>query len=538
AAVARWEAQRATPPLLPQGPEEESRVMAAETGATSLSRAELNMELGAALNERMSSFSAAQVQRWSVGLLIGQELFGTEEEPGLCEMPEILANVREDGNSYAASLAVYSYAAILNEPEPMWVQISAGCVAGLAEAAGDVEAAVADGACAEDEAMSFFWPGTDCRSCVEGNGGDYAGCQAALSCPEQVPVAVWAEDGEGERHWYRGVAATGWACAPDWLVPFYLMAEMGEDGVLPLSYDHDRWAFLCTPLMDEVAGQPLTSCQGGFTPLERGVLAEGLFGFVSALDLEGYELGAWRGRQYYVDEVSFSSGASLRWFWAFAGGLGALSAPRTIVDSNGSGGPDVGDEDWGYGSGGFGLNPREFRPDGSLLARDWLAAAQLKSSTTRNGVPILVSQRSRCSRWEDPAEDGSQRCLELGVPEEGWIHDAYTSHVGELVTPFPLVTLASTGQLDADVPGGLVVHVATSSTLAGWEDCRQPHEFVPDLISLEDQPGDWGGPAALDGQTWRFDKPDNSFRMTLSTNQDRGWCGGDASGPGRSALDL
>jgi hypothetical protein len=108
------------------------------------------------------------------------------------------------------------------------------------------------------------------------------------------------------------------------------------------------------------------------------------------------------------------------------------------------------------------------------------------------------------------------------------------------VFSYPVTTLASTGLIDPDVPGGIVTHIAGTPALANpeWDDCSLPHTFVPDVASVEDTPHDWGGEAPLDAQTWRFDGKDEDFRVVLNTNRPRGWCGGDADGPGRSALDL
>lgn len=377
---------------------------------------------------------------------------------------------------------------------------------------------------------------------MEARAGDYADCLEDGECPGDAPLAVWVEDpASGEHIWYRGVYAEAWGCAPDWLAQIYLLADYGEDGVLPAAFDHDRWAWLCSPFWDEEAGEPAMSCTGSEEPAQRGTLAEGLFGFVSGMRPAGGEGQAWRGRQYFVGSVSFSVGARISRFWAYNPGLGAISAPRVIADSNGDGVAGPGDDDWGFGSGGFGLNPRETRPDGSPMGRDWLAVATMKTATLIDGVPIYVYQASRCAEWVEEA--GRQRCLRMGEPEGGWLNDGYGAWVDDARTrslAYPLASLASTGRIDPDAPAGLVTHVAGSPALAlpGFDDCTLPHRFEPDLAPFEDQPLGWGGAAALDGQTWRFDGKDEDFRLVLHTNRPRGWCGGDASGPGRSGLDL
>jgi len=395
----------------------------------------------------------------------------------------------------------------------------------------------------DDHDAVVFAEGSDCRACVEGNGGDYAGCQDAGSCPEQAPLAIWALDAYGEQAWYRGVYSLAFGCAPDYLAQFYFMASYGEDGVLPDAYNHDAWAYLCTPLWNDETDAVDTFCIGSEDPVQRGVLAEGVFGYVDYIRPVGSDVLAWRGRQYYVDEVQLDNGASLSWFYGSNPGLGALSAPRVIADTNGDGVAGPGDDDYGFGAGGFGLNPHEQRPDGDLLARDWLATAAMKTSTTREGIPIFPYQRNRCGAWAGPADDGTYRCTDVVEPEGDWINDVYTTWADAetrvQAQSFPLTTLGSTGLMDDDVPGGVVVHLAGSTTLASpaWDACEMPHLFEPDATSHEDVPGDYGGPAALDGQTWRFDKPDADLRVVLNTNQARGWCGGTETGGSRSVLD-
>lgn len=521
------------------------RVVPDAVGAIAVDRAKRNEDRGAALAAALDALPANRVSRYGLGALTPEQLFGTESEPGVCEMPGIEVPVDGPDGAYTARLAVYPYTALLGDPEPMYVSISAACVAGVADAAGDIEAAVADGSCADDEAHTFFAAGGACRACVEDNGGDYAACQDDTACPEQAALAVWVADGDGEPVWYRSIAAEVWACAPDWLMPFYLLADTGEDGDLPDTYDHDRWAFACTPFWDEEAADSVMACMGGFEPGDRGVLAEGLFGFVEGIAPKGDDTPGWRGREYYVDSVTFTEGAEVRWWWASMPGLASLSAPNVIADTDGDGSVGPGDEDYGFGSGGFGLDPHGTRPDGESLARDWLATMTMKVSTTEDGLPIIVSQRSRCAddAWTGPDAEGAWRCGRMGAPEGGWLNDVYVpwADTGKTQTGgFPVVTLGSTGLLDADVPGGVVVHLASSTSLAaaGWDACELPHTFVPDLAPMEDVPLDYGGLAGLDAETWRFGAPDREdFRVVLGTNRARGWCGAGADGEGRSALD-
>lgn len=531
----------AFPPPPGGGDSLQTRVMAEATGAKTVRQATVDEDLGDALTQRLREFSTADLNQWGLGLLTPEELFGDGTTPGLCEAPELRFDFDEGGADYEAALAVYTYSALLGDPVAMDVSISDTCVASLTEHGGDLAAAEQAGGCAEDEVHTFFEEGSGCRACVEGNGGDYAACEADGACLDEVPLAVSITDPEGLTTWYRGVYATAWGCAPDYPAQFYFMVDMGEDGVLPRSFDHDAWAFVCTPLFDEATGQPDVVCMGSNDPVERGTLGEGLFGYVSYIRPKGSDTLGWRGRQYYVDEVQVSA-TPISWFFASNPGLGAISAPRVIADTDGDGQVGPGDEDWGFGSGGFGLDPHQTRPDGELNARDWLAVATMKTATTIDGVPIYVYQRNRCARWEG-GPDGASRCADVTAPEGDWLNDLYvawsnTEHTR--VVQYPLTTLASTGMIDPDVPGGVVTHIAGTPGLAteGWDACTLPHTIEPDLASMEDHPLDWGGSAALDAWTWRFDRTDvPDIRMALATNRARGWCGGDAGGGGRSVLD-
>lgn len=531
-----WRAEGPPPPdaVLPD------RIVAAEVGALTLTGATLDDSLGADLLDRLEDFSTSQLNRWGLGLLGPEELFGDGSSPGLCEMPAIQSTV---STGEELSLAVYTYSALVGDPTPMWVSISRNCTAGLEDAGGAIDAAVAAGDCAEDEARTFFAEGSACTACVEGNGGDYDACNAAGTCPTDVPLAVWVSDSQGDKHWYRGVYADALGCAPDLLAQFYFLADMGEDGVLPRAFDHEAWAYICTPLWNEADEAVDTLCLGSEEPVSRGVLAEGLFGYVNDLGPEDDGVSAWRGRQYYVDAVAFTNGATISWFWASNPGLGVVSAPRLVADSNEDGVIDAGDEDYGYGYGGYGFDPGATRPDGQIMARDWLAALTMKTATTIDGVAIVPYQTNRCASWEGPASDGSWRCTSLSAPEGGWINDLYATWSDtdrSRAVSFPLTTLGSTGQIDDDVPGGVVTHIAGTATLASpdWDDCVLPHRFVPDVAAIEDGPLGAGQPA-LDAQTWRFDREQGlDLRLALATNTARGWCGGSSAGGGRSALDL
>jgi hypothetical protein len=232
-----------------------------------------------------------------------------------------------------------------------------------------------------------------------------------------------------------------------------------------------------------------------------------------------------------------ASGASLRWFWGWSdGGAGVFPMDSTIPDSNGNGVEDPEDENYCFGLVGWGLNPTDLRPDGEdptvlddTKARDWLAAATMKFSTTRDGVFIAMHNYNRFSAWET-LPDGRELCTQLEVPTPGWSNDAesvWSDSTFQQAYPFPVLTLGSTGLPDPAVPGGFVTHVAGSTALADpeWDDCTWPDTFEPDLAPIEDTPADFGGRSSTLGQTWRFGAhPELDLRMTLTTNQARGFC--------------
>ena len=166
---------------------------------------------------------------------------------------------------------------------------------------------------------------------------------------------------------------------------------------------------------------------------------------------------------------------------------------------------------------------------------EWLATITLKTATTIDGIFIYTYNHNRCDEgaWEGPYDDGTWRCTSMHLPDLGFQNDVWNLWVtSEFLQayPIPVTTLGGTGLPDPDIPGGVVPQIAGTPTLADadWDACSWPATFLPDKAPMEDTPGDWGGPASLLADTWRFDKPsDLDLRLLLSTVQPRGYCGGE-----------
>lgn len=312
--------------------------------------------------------------------------------------------------------------------------------------------------------------GSDCRACLEANGGSFDTCVDLEECPEQAATTVWVEEGG---------------------------------------------------------------------PTKGDALLEGMVGRVNyAMPHRGDDdEKIYKNVQYWVDEIDFDAGQVIDRFWGFSTGAGVFSMQPDEPDSNGNGVYDIEDENYGYGLGGWGIQPYDLRPDGTdptdaddTWARDWVGAMAIKFSTTRDGIPISVANFNRCTEWETPAADGSSRCLSMDPPTYGWMNDVQNTWVDSSFTvayPFPVTTLGSTGLPDPKIPGGVSALVAGTPTLADpdWDDCTWPDTFVPDRAPMEDTPADFGGVASMSGQTYRFGRdPDLDLRVILNTNQARDFC--------------
>jgi hypothetical protein len=492
---------------------------------------------GEALEAALAELPARRVEQNGVAALTLDQLFGDTFHPGLCEDGILVDFVEFEGESWEMNLSVPTFMVYAGDIEPVMSSLTGSCQAAVADNGGDLAAAEGDG-CIEDDIEQFFPDGSACRACVEGNGGDFDACVASEECYEEAPSVVWFEEEEGTV-WYQLAQGYIFACAPDQSVLTYIAAKIGPEGELPAAFDHEAWSYLCIPYWDEEFGGVSFTCFAGEGGPEKGdAMLEGALGRVNYMRPEGDEgPGLHSDLMYYAHDITLTNGTQLNWFWGFSDGAGVFSMPGDEPDSNGNGVYDIEDENYGFGLGGWDINPLALRPDGvdpadvdDTQARDWLGAMAVKFSTTRDGVPISTYNHNRCAAWEGPFDDGTYRCSEMGLPTYGFQNDVQNTWVDSSFTqayPMPVATLLSTGLPDPKIPGGIVTLVAGSPALADpdWDDCTWPDSFVPDLAPMEDTPGGYGGPASLWGHTWRFDKESElDFRFGLNTDQARGFC--------------
>ncbi len=476
-----------------------------------------------------------------IGALTLNQLFGDTFHPGLCENGEILTTIDDGDRGLDASFQLATFMQFVSDPAPSNTPMPGDCKAGVEANAGDVDAAEADGSCTEQEVYEFFREGEDCRACVGETAGDVTACVDEGRCYARAPVASWIDNADGTESWYRMAKADIWACAPDWSAVAVILADLGPDGSMPEPFDHPAWGYLCIPYWDEASETSTYTCFPGEDAIVGDTVGVGFFGRVQWMRTAGDESAPiqHRNRVAYASQA-IVDGLTIHYFWGFTPtGLGVISKPSGIPDTNGDGVTDLGDENFGFGLDGWGINPLALRPDGAdptvlddTLARDWLAAAALKFSTTRDGVPIQLSNHNRCAdgAWEGPYDDGSWRCTTMSAPDGNWLDDANNTWFDSSFTrayPMFLTTIGSTGLPDPDVPGGVVPEVAGSPTLANpaFDDCTWPDEFTADLVPYEDTPAAFGGRASLWGDSYRFGKdPDLDLRAVLSTVEPRGFC--------------
>lgn len=498
----------------------------------------LNMERGAALEERLAEEDPDDVEEDGINVLTLDEIFGDSFHTGLCENGEVTVDGEDEQGAWSATFDAATYFWFVGEPQADMVALSEACREALLASGGEVADAV-DSGCTRFDEGAFFEEGSDCRSCLEEEGGDLSTCEEDGACPEEAPIEYSVYEGEDEI-WYDGVNATMFACAPDWTIDVIVLAQVDDDGTLPQSFDHASWGYVCYPYK---AGRTIDyTCQSGYGgPTIGDAMLEGVSARMIGVQYEGSDEILHKGRMVYAHGLTLEDGQQIDYFWGFTpSGAGVISMPQIIPDSNGNGVTDLGDENFGFGLGGWGMNPHAMRPDGTdpsnldhTYARDWLATYVLKFSTNINGIPIHIFNHNRCAEgaWEGPFADGSYRCTQMNAPQGEWILDdvdnTWTDSTFTQAYAMPMATIASTGLPDASVPTGAVPHVAGSAALANpdWEGCTWPDAFVPDLAPMEDTPGVFGERASLWGHTYRFGKdPDLDLRSVLVTNRLRDFC--------------
>lgn len=510
---------------------------------------EVDLERGASLMAYVDEeIPRSRWSRYGLAALTYEEVWGETGDDGLCEEGALIDTFEaEDGSAWEASYAVGRFGHLLDRPEPILEVISDDCAASLLAAAGDLEAAL-DEDCDEYDEHTFFPEGSDCRACLEREGGDYAVCVETDLCPEEAITASWTIEA-GEKVWWRTAVAYLWACAPDLPVPMYLMADISDQGEMPEPFDHAAWAYFCVPYWDDGAGEPVYGCSDGTGGWAYGhTLGEGAVGRVNFVRAEGDEGEPHYDRLWYAHSMKIRGGPTIDRFWATAPGSGQISMPD---DGLTGGDPDLQLPEslvTESAAGRWGLNPYALRPDGEdeselddTYARDWLATLTLKTATTIDGIYIRTYNHNRCveGAWEGPFADGSYRCEQLDPPSVGWGNDVSVGPWALLDLPgswqtqdfvqqfyMPLATLGSTGLPDPLVPGGATVLVAGTEALADedWDSASWPHTFTPDQARYEARAYDYDGDRWLWGDTYRFGKdPDLDLRVVLNTNQLRGY---------------
>jgi hypothetical protein len=495
---------------------------------------------GEALEERLDEESNSDVAYYGVALLTAEELFGAEGEGGLCEPLELLSTFEEDGTEYEASYAVEPYLNYGNDPEPIWQELSEGCSAALLAQGGDIDAAEDAGDCSVYEVHQWFLDESDCRECVVAALGDFDSCVESEACPEETVAENYLELEQGTT-WYDTYNATLLACAPDWSIWTTFIAQVDVEGDLPDAFDHSAYGGFCIPFWyDKIDGVGWW-CTNGLNPGSQGdILGEGAFLRANYIRPVGDETTPHQDRMGYADRVELDQGRFLRWMHLSSfGGAGTFSLDSEWDDTNQSGAFDVGDYGYGYPMTGLGLHPYALRPDGTdvsviddTFARDWLAVDAVKTATTIDGILVTYINHNACAEddWVGPDDDGSSWCQAPAEPTIGWLNDGENLWANDDSTdaqPYPQITLGSTGLPDPAVPGGIVLHVVGSTTLANpdWEGCAWPDAFTPDLHQIADDPSVPQGTASLTAETWRFDAhPERDFRVVLATNQLRGFC--------------
>lgn len=500
----------------------------------SLSGGTFDDSYGAALVEALAEEDPADVDAYGAGTFTLTELFGGDYSgtEGLCEDPHALFHWEEDGVEWETSLLLYGLLQLTEPVTAIFTELSETCAEAVDRLAGDVETAVDEGSCTEQESRTFFDEDEACYACV-GDGNSVADCQDSGECLVEAP----ARDSYSGR-WYRWAESTVLACAPNVTAKLYLASnEITDDGAVPEAWNQTDWPWLCFGIRDEDSGEVERNCVGdsdGYADITDGY-GQGIIGRIDYLREAGSSETPHPQRVIYARRMSFDDGTSTSEMVLSFGGTGQISAPLYAMDGDGDG--DVDDDDWGYGYGGYGFSPIALRPDGTDLtdindtyARDWLAAVVTKMSTTRNGVPINDMNYSRCEVWAGPHDDGSYTCIQNGSPKLGWFADNHVfwyNRQHTLLQAETMMTLGSTGLPDELVPGGFATHVAGTADLANpdWDDCTWPHSFVPDHIRTEDTPMDWGGTSSMDAHTYKFGKdPDQDLRLVLATPQARGFC--------------
>ncbi|HNC95400.1 MAG TPA: hypothetical protein PKW90_04700 [Myxococcota bacterium] len=478
--------------------------------------------------------SRRPVREYGVAALTQAELFGDGLHEGVCELPQVRYNTTHNGQDWEITLGMALWENFVGDLNVGYASLTPGCANALAANGGNADAAMDDGDCVDLEIETILPEGSECRACIEGNGGDLLTCQETEACPIEAPEVVAV----GSEYWNRAEVEL-LACAPDYTVTAAVLGDFGSDGSLPTPFDVEGWGYICAPFYSPDSRSVEYACQGGnvYEPM-ADTLRVGVHGLVEGMRRNAGDSPSWSHRNFYTPRITLEDGSEIRSAWEAYLSLGMMVQEPAFADDNGDGQFDPRDEDFGYGYTGWGLNPMHLRPDGSdpnklddTKARDWWGGIAMKTATTMTGVPITMANRSRCAdgAWEDPDGDGSFRCTKMDPPVGGYLNDGanfwWIAH-GTATLAFPIATLASTGLPDADIPGGIVPWVAGSPTLADpdFDGCSWGHSFTPDRAVYPDVPADYDGPASFWGDAYRFGAHEDDIRILLYVNIKRDYC--------------
>lgn len=501
--------------------------------AEEIRSATLDPDLGAALMDAWKDLPPSRRSQGLAGFTV--DVLGGP----MCESPRLVDTFEADGQTWVARWEVGAFLRLLGDPTPLVQTMTTACSAGLAAADGDIDAALAAGACTEIEVSSFF-VGEDgaenaCAACVRA-AGEVGSCIDAGTCEDVAPARTWFADNDGNRVYHELMGMDLLGCAPDWTTSGYLLVDRDE-GEIPRPFDTAHWAGYCVPVWSEASGGPSFACDTTHgKSVGEGV--EALLWDLRAEDDDRADALPWHARTAFASRARIAGGPELRWNLVQVPGDGYVSLPLA--------------------EGGYGIDPYALKPGGTdrsdpdqTWAREWLATVAMKHSTTRDGITISIALSNACAAWDGPDAAGRYRCATPTAPPDPLVElrDLYDDETSSAEgpdgpwTPIGPLTLASAGRPDPDVPGGFVVHMAGSDTLAddGWDACRYPRSFVPDTRPISDTP--WPGVDlvnhALTIDTYRFDKPENTDGIVavLRTNQARGFCPADATGVGWRTIE-
>lgn len=484
---------------------------------TPILNARYDRTLGSRLDELLADLPPERAA-YGVDALTYNQVWISEE---FCEGPKIDFEVTHDGETYQARYALERWLAYTT-PQPLLYALSSTCAASLAAHRTAVDRAIGDGCTLEDES-AHFQVGTPCRRCLQED-GDLERCIGVDRCKREMTRELGIVV-DGQTRYYDVLEAAALACAPDHFSQITVLAEeLGPENIAPDPFTHGPIAGICEwhwSLADERPAMVCTQKVGNIEP----ALADLLGGRVEYIRLPGEERPIYGGRFWLASGMELE-GVEFDTFPLMPGTIAELSEPE-------------------LSEGGWNYNPRDLRADGTdplnidhTKAREWISAITLKTATLIRGVFIVTFNQNLCAEedWKGPDEEGRYFCknpgydLENPAPaEDQWSYDwgsyAYPDDPNKILT-FPWVTLASTGHTDPKIPGGHVVEVLGSPTLADpeWDNCSYGSTFTPDEMGNWDSAQN-SGLYTYSSQTYRFGKnPQQDIRVVLGANWRRGFC--------------